>query len=270
MKRHPSCRFTIEQEQQIIQKYLDGSSTHMLSKEYSCDSSTIGNILKANQVPRRSLSEARNNFTGIVVNEQAFENISTPEQAYWLGVMYTDGYISKANKYTNYFGISVMKKDKDWLKQFQSFLKTNAHIKEYVQSSGYAVGTDYVRLIIGNNKIVADLERYGVVEHKTKLISAIPSIPYKIDFIRGVIDGDGSLRKTYPQIRIAGNYDFLKEIGDYLQVPYDIVPDKTIFCLTVKGVETNKKLEKLLYEEATCYLPRKREIAKRSFTSPIA
>lgn len=54
----------------------------------------------------------------------AFEKIETPEQAYWLGVMYTDGYISKA-KYTNKFGLSVAEKDEEWLVKFKDFLGYN-------------------------------------------------------------------------------------------------------------------------------------------------
>ena len=72
------------------------------------------NILKAYQVSARTLSQARKNFLKETLNEHVFEKIDTPDKAYWLGVMYSDGYISKANSYTNYFGLSVSSKDKDW------------------------------------------------------------------------------------------------------------------------------------------------------------
>ena len=61
-----------------------------------------------------------------------------------------------------------------------------------------------------------DLEYWGVVEHKTKIINKIPDISFKDDFIRGYIDGDGSLRQEYPHFAICGNYNFLKDIAIYL------------------------------------------------------
>lgn len=113
--------------------------------------------------------------------------------------MYSDGYISKAT-YTNKFGISVAEKDREWLEKFRTFLGYNGNIGTYqVNESGYKPGVKYVRLLIGNNKIVEDLIKLGVIEHKSKLLSSIPNIPYIDDFIRGYIDGDGSLRKDYPQ-----------------------------------------------------------------------
>lgn len=89
-----------------------------------------------------------------------------------------------------------------------------------------------MRLLIGNNKIVENLKKAGVVEHKTKIIDSLPPVKYMDDFIRGVIDGDGSLRKAYPNIRICGNKKFLSAIGNFLNLPYKIIPDKSIFDLT--------------------------------------
>ena len=180
--------------------------------------------------------------------------------------MYTDGFLSKTNKYTNYFGISVKESDKEWLEKFKKYLKYTGEIHHYkVGETGYKPNSPYVRLQIGNNNIVKNLEKLGVVEHKTKIINSIPKeILYKDDFIRGVVDGDGSLRKDYPNLRICGNYNFLVDIGNYLQYPYKIYNDKSIYDL-VYNVEYSRILEKRLYQYAPVYLKRKYEIAKRSF-----
>lgn len=178
--------------------------------------------------------------------------------------MYTDGYISKVNKYTNYFGIAVQANDKEWIEKFKKYLEYSGEIKEYVESTGYTPGAKYIRLLIGNNKIVEQLEKLGVVEHKTKIIDSIPNVQCIDDFIRGVVDGDGSLRKEYPNVRISGNYNFLKDIAEYLGYPCTISEDKSIWCLSY-NVESSKKIEKRLYENADVYLERKYQIAKRSF-----
>ena len=90
--------------------------------------------------------------------------------------MYSDGYITKS-KYTNKFGISVNSKDKEWLEKFKLFLNYNGNINEYkVGDTGYKPGASYVRLLIGNNKIVSDLIKWGVIENKSKKINKIPDI----------------------------------------------------------------------------------------------
>ena len=267
-KRFSYCKFTIVQEKEIIDLYKQGYSMAKLGKLWGCDPSTIKNILKAYGESGRTLSEARRNTLGYTISEDIFENINTPEKAYWLGVMYSDGFITKT-KYTNKFGISVAEKDKVWLEKFKQFLNYNGEIHSYkVSDSGYKPGTPYVRLLIGNNKIVADLEKWGVVEHKSKKLDKIPDIQFKEDFIRGYIDGDGSLRKDYPNIRICGTYDFLTDVAEFLKINYHIYQDKTIYSLAYNTKESTY-LEKTLYQDAKYYLDRKYEIAKRSFNSPI-
>ena len=267
-KRFSYCKFTIEEEKQIIDEYQNGSSMAAIGKKWQCDPSTVKNILKAYGIASRNLSQARRNFLNYTLNEQAFEDITTPEQAYWLGVMYSDGYIAKA-EYTNKFGIGVAKKDIEWLEKFKKFLQYNGNINSYkVGENGYSPESEYSRLLIGNNKVVSDLEKWGVVEHKSKLINSIPDIPYIDDFIRGYIDGDGSLRKDYPCFQISGNNPFLLEVAKYLGVDYRLYPDKSIFTLRYNTKES-EYLEKRLYSQATCYLQRKYDIASRSFNSPL-
>lgn len=266
-KKHTNCKFSIEQEQEIIIKYQNGDSTRTLSKEYNCSPSTIKNILDRNNIPMRTLSEARRNYLCYTIKEDAFTIIDNPDKAYWLGVMYSDGYISK-KQYTNSFGLAVAEKDLEWVEKFKEFLNYNGEIKHYLVSNGYNTNSRYVRLLIGNNKIVEDLEKLGVIEQKTKIISCLPEIDFLDDFIRGYIDGDGSLLQRLPNFQISGNKDFLLSIANYFNLPYHLTPDKTIYCLRYNKKES-QYLEKRLYKNANYYLKRKYDIAKRSFDSPI-
>lgn len=261
-------KFSLEQEQEIILKYQSGDSCYRLGQEYNCSPSTISNILKRHNVFARSLSAARRNFLNYTIDEKCFETIDSPDKAYWLGVMYSDGYITKTNKYTNFFALSIAEKDLEWVEKFKQFLGYNGEIKHYTVVGGYCPGAKYVRLMVGNNKIVADLEKHGVIEHKTKIISCLPDIPFLDDFIRGYIDGDGSLLKRLPNFQICGNKNFLLEIAAYFKLPYTLIPDKTIYSLRYNAKES-RYLEKRLYQHANYYLKRKYDIASRSFNSPI-
>ena len=268
MKRNKNCTFTIEQEKQICADYDSGLSCVKLAKKWGSNTSSIHKILKIYKVKMRTLSEARNNFIGRKLNTSIFSVIDSREKAYWLGTFYADGYISKTNPYTNYFGMTIKSSDIEWLNKLQKFLDTNISIRTYMQSHGYKIGEKYSRLLIGNNEIVSDLEKWGVVEHKTKKICALPKIQFLDDFIRGYIDGDGSLRSAYPNFRICGNKEFLEDIALYFGIPYHIIPDKTIYSLAY-NVKESEYLEKRLYKNAPVYLKRKFEIAKRSFNSPL-
>lgn len=270
-KRKPSCKFTIEQEKIIISKYKEGESLAKVGKEFSCSPTTIKNILKEYDIPTRNLSEARRNYLNYTIKENIFENIDTPDKAYWLGVMYSDGYICKAKQYTNSFGLTVSEKDLEWVEKFKEFLGYNGEIKIYDNSTGFLKGEQIsksARLLIGNNKIVADLEKLGVVEHKTKIISCLPDINFLDDFIRGYIDGDGSLLKRLPCFQICGNKLFLESIANYFKLPYHLTPDKSIYNLRYNTKESCY-LEKRLYKNANYYLKRKYDIASRSFNSPL-
>lgn len=268
-KRSASFRFTEEQEKQIVIEYQQGNSMRALGTKYSCSPSTIKNILTRHGTQGRTLSEARRNYLNYTLNENIFEYIDSPEKAYWLGVFYSDGYISKANEYTNYFGISVQASDINWLEKLKKFLNYNGEIKHYFTGdSSFKPNAEYVRLLIGNNKVVSDLEKWGVVEHKTKIINRLPDIQYLDDFIRGYIDGDGSLAKRLPHFAISGNKEFLESIANYFGLPYHLYEDKTIYSLQYNK-SCSEYLEKRLYQNAVAYLDRKHEIASRSFNSPI-
>lgn len=266
-KRKSGCKFTIEQEKEIINKYNSGESLAKIGKIFLCSPTTVKNILKEYNIQTRNLSEARRNYLEYTIDENVFENIDSPDKAYWLGVMYSDGYICK-KKYTNSFGLTVSEKDFEWVEKFKTFLNYNGEIKVYKGTSALSKGNKYARLLIGNNKIVSDLEKLGVVEHKTKIISCLPNIQFLDDFIRGYIDGDGSLLKRLPCFQISGNKDFLEDIAKYLKLPYHLTPDKSIYSLRYNTKES-RYLEKRLYKDANYYLKRKYDIASRSFNSPI-
>ena len=60
------------------------------------------------------------------VNHDSFNSIKTEEQAYWLGFMYADGYVS-----SGYVGLSLAVRDSFHLEKFKSFLNSNHNINIY-------------------------------------------------------------------------------------------------------------------------------------------
>lgn len=258
-KRGKQCKFTIDEEQQIIKEYQEGTGSTSLAKKYNTSANTICKILQAYNIKRRTYKEARN--THIKININSFKKeFESPEMAYWLGVMYSDGYLSCTRMYTNSFGIAVQESDKEWLEQFKNYLGYNGKIRIYTQVHGYNIGGQYARLIVGNNEIVQDLKKWGVQEHKSLKPVHFPDTKYPLHFIYGYIDGNGSIHKKNGTLFISGQKAILQDIADYLQLPYHIYDDKTIGNLVFTVLGSKEIYKKILSLNSKYYLKRKREL----------
>ncbi|WP_425203616.1 LAGLIDADG family homing endonuclease [Priestia megaterium] len=153
------------------------------------------------KLPHRTKSSIYNraHYLGIKYlsyNKNYFEIIDTPDKAYWLGFMYTDGYVTSNNRW----GIQLSSIDREHLEKFLKCFDCNVKIKtrKTPEPFGYNNGKMYESsgFLINNSKMYNDLLDKGVVRNKTSLLK-FPSeeiIPDELmkDFIRGLFDGDGS------------------------------------------------------------------------------
>ncbi|GAA0348258.1 hypothetical protein GCM10008931_44430 [Oceanobacillus oncorhynchi subsp. oncorhynchi] len=204
----------------IIDSYATGESVLKLSKSFPYSYDVIHYFLTRCGVKIRSNKvTARKYF----YDENFFEEIDTEEKAYWLGFLFADGYISK-DEYTYKFGCALADKDKNHLNKLVTSLKSNTPVHNYKASkSSFKEGAGYSRVIFVGDKICKDLMRYGCTEHKSRTLKFpmdhIPKVLIR-DFIRGYIDGDGSITKTFVKsrncfvytVKIVGTYEFLKGI----------------------------------------------------------
>jgi len=129
------------------------------------------------------------------VDESYFEKIDTHEKSYWLGILFSDGYIDEKT-YT--IGVSLHPRDKELLEKFKKCLKSDAPIKIY-KNSGYEKSISRKNLEISrfrfkNKKMVKDLTQFGLKQNKS-LTLEFPKIEEKFiySFMRGYIDGDGCI-----------------------------------------------------------------------------
>jgi hypothetical protein len=119
-------------------------------------------------------------------NVEFFRNKGS-DYYYLLGFALTDGcvYMNKGrgNGQTKVF--EIQSKDKEWLQQLSNLLKASySDIKR----------DDMGRLRIHSKEICEILEQDGCIQRKTPIVQ-MPQVPKKffLSFIRGVIDGDGSV-----------------------------------------------------------------------------
>lgn len=133
-------------------------------------------------------------------NDKYFNDITTPNQAYWLGFIYADGWVIRNIKNRNYeLGISLCDKDEQQLIDFNNELGgvhviKRFHKEKYICDHPNLSVTDGVSIRVYSKQIVQDLIKHNVLENKT-LKSDFPIVNDNLffDFLRGYIDGDGCI-----------------------------------------------------------------------------
>lgn len=207
-------------------------------------------------------------------NHDYFENIDTPEKAYWLGFIYADGNVREDTVRHGYaVSIGLQKSDYKHLKKFNKALNGNVEVK-FNSSTCNLNGKicEACRIEFHSKKMVQDLKRHGAVPNKTFVIE-YPDIPNEFDrdFIRGYFDGDGCLYKSDHKGKTStlhanftcGSVKFLEQLRSILYT-YDI---KTYFDiqpnhaprLCVGGIVNTYNFLNFMYDDACVYLDRKYE-----------
>lgn len=204
------------------------------------------------------------------LDELFFSEINSEEKAYWLGFLCGDGCITG-----NKVRLALAVKDEHHLNWFKAAVKWSG--KCYYHKSGA------VEVYFRSLRMVKDLARYYITPRKTFTVR-FPNIPKSLErhFIRGVFDADGCINK---QIRITrkksgriyvlsggefsieGNREFVSAIQlrlVKLGLPANSVnyPGKNINRVRYGGINQLKTIYRYLFEGATIYLERKKELFK--------
>lgn len=201
-------------------------------------------------------------------DENFFSEINSEEKSYWLGFLYADGYV-RIRRGSNEIKLKLAIKDKCHIENFKKSIKSNSEIKESVDRliNKNKTYTSYsASLSIYNRKLVNDLITIGCVNNKTfKIRLPVLSDNMMSHFIRGYFDGDGCISKiknrhTY-RVQIASNNEFINDIHKHLNFGYiRNYKNRKWSILDIHKTDELLKLKHYLYNNATIYLERKKEI----------
>lgn len=213
LKTNPTgIRITItwKQIKKIVELY---DKKHFTAKEIinrinlKCTENTIIKIVKmygSGKIRPRGYKHAK-------VDEDYFKVIDSADKAYILGWIFTDGNIR--NKGRNHcLNIELHNNDEYILKYIKKSMKWEGNIHRRSNRK-------HSYMSINSKTICNDLEQRGLTERKTWESSPhIKNIPekYQKDYVRGMIDGDGSISKT-GNISFVGNEFALKEFCEYVE-----------------------------------------------------
>lgn len=207
-----------------------------------------------------------------VYDQHFFRSIDCEEKAYWLGFMYSDGYvsISKRNgKPCSYeASIELSATDKDHLRKFVNAIHGNIGIKEFVKYAGTPPAYHNMCSVrVYSKEMVEDLINDGVVENKTFIVKFPEFLDEKLirHFIRGYFDGNGSVCEDKKTNLARCNFttasiSLAESIKDFLisnNVKCYITKCNNIYQCNVRGMKNVDVFKKLMYEDSTVFLDRK-------------
>ena len=195
-----SKKFNKQKEQQIIEMYNKGISQKDIATYFNTFNTSIRRVLLRYNIKIRSNSELFR-----IVNRDIFSNLDCTETNYWLGMLATDGCVTKKASIV----LDLHKNDKYLLEQFIEFTKAPLNLTK----TTHYTGIESYRVYFTNYDCVNTLEKYGITRRKSLTLKL--NIPFNFHLLRGIFDGDGSI-SSYFTIASA-SLNFIKQIEEFLK-----------------------------------------------------
>ncbi len=197
----------------------------------------------------------------------------SPKFAYAIGLIATDGCLCNDSRH-----IDFTSKDKELVLKFRECLEVNNKVGiKYRGKDGNCRETKYFRVQLGDRDFYEFLLSIGLSQRKSKKIGPL-SIPDQFfsDFLRGCIDGDGSIgffshpESRHPQLRIrlySASWNFLKWVKSKIKKLSGIkggwIANSHSISVLCYAKSDSIRLFPILYNKENCiYLSRKYKIAK--------
>lgn len=245
-------------EQNVIRDYLDGGSCRIVGERYGIDAVTVFNILKRNNIPRRSKGglwplpeqeivadyiknvsatsltkkygvtthtilavlkrhgiEANTYYHNPTLNRDYFSVIDTPDKAYFLGFLITDGNIGPENNVR----LELQNRDAYILEKFNQCIGNSNPLRD-----------DRGRFKVAGFKspeVAQSLAQYGVVPRKlTKTFLPFIASNLQSHLLRGLFDGDGTIGANGRMIGYCSQERIVTDVYNFLVTTLNVTAVK--------------------------------------------
>lgn len=177
----------------MVKEYLMGTSLNILRAKYGfkTNKSITDKIKKyyGQEEARKLIDNMRGIRKGY---SYTMETISNQFDAYFLGLLLTDGYVTTREK-----DIGLDLTDEDAIKFISEIIGHGYKKYEYPEENNRL---PRYRIVISDKRLVENVKRYRIVRNKTYTLQG-PNLKeeekkYLPYIIRGIIDGDGCIFKT--------------------------------------------------------------------------
>lgn len=179
---------SVEDLAHFKEDFFNGVTLKDLQTKYHLDKATLKRIAQENNCQRKN-----HNRVNKRIISNYFSEINTPEKAYWLGFLFTDGCVNKyKDNQQGRIRLQLQEQDKEILEKYKQDLQIDGAIIYDKRSNSACCSVEFV-----DDQIFKDLSKYGIVPQKTYQTQHIPInlIPENLlpAFLLGLLDGDGSI-----------------------------------------------------------------------------
>ena len=254
----------------ITNMYLSGITVDDIVKKYRVSNKTIYDILKLKNVKLLDYGEHSKIYT---LNEHYFDVIDTHNKAYILGLLYADGCNTE-----KCITLSLQSSDKYILESINNELSSNRPLKFLPYSQKNNNWSDQYELVITNKYMATQLSKLGMVKNKSLILTFPEWIDDKFvpSFLRGYMDGDGTIGKHECRISFIGTELFCRKAAEFVSQKLGIhcgvykCKKNSITStrmMQIAGRNQVKKFLDYIYEDAELFLERKYEIYQNVYCS---
>lgn len=254
-------RLTTQQFNEVKELYNTGDyNLPALGKMYNISKEALNTRLTRSGIKVKNHSQAKRKYN---VNENYFSVIDSEDKAYFLGLLYADGYIHIK---TNSVNLSLNYKDKEVLQRLNNFIQDRP-LQHIVDRKG--VKNDMYRIVVNSSIMVNDLIKHGCYQAKTYSLQFPNFLSDELmrHFVRGHLDGDGCIHNSLkiPGVSFVGSQNYMLGFKDYLKSNLDIhlttsQPERYKYNITKSSIGGGKNVRKFLnwiYKDCTIFFERK-------------
>jgi len=180
---------------------------------------------------------------------------------YWAGFLAADGCVHKDR-----ISLGLMKPDVEHIRKFIEFTKAEHQL-------GLCDKTNKARVSFHSTKIAEDLLKFGITPRKSLIYCPTVICINSRDFLRGMVDGDGSVvapghkKCKYSRVKLFGTIESVSAFKKYIdenvcKTTSAIHKHSSIFMFSTTGVVANKIIENLYGGNPKYALNRKYDSAR--------
>jgi intein-encoded DNA endonuclease-like protein len=201
-------KITIDLENEILNDYHSGLTKTQIKIKHNISLTPINRIFKKNNITYAKNAQSHIRERSIGWNLDFFEK-NSPNLAYIAGFLFADGCLKErilTNDKTYNLSVSLNEKDLNIIEFICDCIGLSY---DKIRSIPARRGDPQKMICIGHKNLGQLMDRWGIIPNKTYNFKA-PEINDELlpHFIRGWIDGDGTIKVRYRKssyIRITGN-----------------------------------------------------------------
>jgi len=251
----------------LVRMYVDEKqSLPDISEIVGWSEHALNDALRRAGVTIRTTSEA---CRLLALNEDFFANITTEEQAAYLGFISADGCVHLKEGGGSTVAITLHRQDRAYLEQMAVAMGAETAVRDYHHRPNLPVS----KLLLCSVKMVRDLIALGVTPRKSLTIRPWNGPEHLMrHYWRGAVDGDGTLgiyARDTCAVGFCGSEAMVRAFAAFVGPRVGSrssprkYPNKNCWYVHYAGSGICPRIAQLLYADATVCLERKKAIADR-------